>query len=376
MVLIDDLPAELIDCVLLYLTWKDILSCYHASRIFHVVSNCRLRWLMYDKTPVYTLLRYRILDGIRYKVEIMNMHINDRILRLAIMFDCMEIIDYFVECGFTIMPYHLNYAITYCNMNMIKHLHNKWKVPFDLYSSIEAARYCLVHELKELKTMGIIYNNCCVDIAVKRGAYYVIVYLYSIGLRASTLIHAAKCGNVTIAKLLLRYNARNNNLAINLAARNGHLDMITFLHAKKATATQYAIHQAAKYNYLEVVHYLHFIGTNKDNITFDMALTGCELKMCKYLWIMGLYCSRTGIQEVAKRGDVDIMRCIHEKQRPYFHMNELNPLDTAATYGHKKLVQYLITIGYPIHGTSIQQVIVSGNIELFDIIISCIEPIL
>jgi len=360
MVSIYDLPPEMVDMILLNLGFRDTVSCYRAARLFHVVSRPRMQWLRYANTPIGTIMRYNLLEGLKYKVEQLDQKSllkDETTLRYAILFNRKDIVDYLLENGSKAYSKNVNYAVQHGHLDLIDHLLKRWSLQFDIYTPFHAVTYCEVEELERLREMGVQYNDDCVDVAIKRERYNIVPYLYSQGLRAKSAIDAGRLGDIPTIKLLLQHGASNKGLALNLAARGGHLGAVKLLYTEGALGSEFSLQQAARYDHLETVRYLHFIGIpTKMFTTFDFALRGGSLKVCKQLMAFGLFCSKSGVIEVAKHGDVEILKYIHEKQRPFFHALELNPLDVAATYGHLEAVQYLVTQGYKVHGIVVNQI--------------------
>ncbi len=70
---------------------------------------------------------------------------------------------------------------------------------------------------------------------------------------------AAKNGDIELVKFLHSIGAECTTYAMDVASQNGHLEVVKFLHSIGAKCTRWAMNMACIYGHLEVIKFLHSI---------------------------------------------------------------------------------------------------------------------
>ncbi|RQM11056.1 hypothetical protein B5M09_006013 [Aphanomyces astaci] len=130
---------------------------------------------------------------------------------------------------------------------------------------------------------------------------------------APVMDQAAAMGHLPALMLLHTLGVDCSSRAMNLAAKEGHLDVVTFLHAHRSEgATTSAMNWAAEYGHFEVVQFLHRHRTEG--------------------------CTKGAMTRAAKAGHLNIVEFLH------FHRNEggyRDMLHGAVAAGHVHVVDFL-----------------------------------
>ncbi|KAF1334122.1 Abc transporter g family member 31, partial [Globisporangium splendens] len=212
----------------------------------------------------------------------------------------------------------------------------------------EAARYgrfdivCFLHERSLEKGVT---NPSAMDVAAKNCHLDIVKFLHynrSEGCSTLAMNNAAAYGYLEIVQFLHEHRSEGcSTAAMNCAARGGHLDVVRFLHENRYEGcTTSAMDYAARYGHLEIVQFLH-----------DHRAEGCSTQAMDDAAKFGHFhivqflhhnrregCSTNAMDAAAARGDLDILKFLHD------HRNEgctTEAIDAAAANGHLLVVHFL-----------------------------------
>ncbi|KAF0696984.1 Aste57867_12297 [Aphanomyces stellatus] len=156
--------------------------------------------------------------------------------------------------------------------------------------------------------------------------------------------------------------------AIDGAARNGHLDVLRFLHMHtKATCTTDAMDLAAMNGHLEVVQFLQI--ERQEGCThwaIDTAAGNGHENVVRFLHSHGAPCTTDAMNRAARNGHLEVVRFLHTHRQEgcttravewaamnghldvvqFLHLNRpegctTNAMDDAACFGHLNVVRFL-----------------------------------
>jgi hypothetical protein len=82
---------------------------------------------------------------------------------------------------------------------------------------------------------------------------------------------------------------------IDIAARDGHLEVVKYLYKKGVVATKWGIDYAAYYGHLEVIKYLYKQGVKDSECSINLAAEYGHLEVVKYLYSQGIEATEDGI---------------------------------------------------------------------------------
>ncbi|MBO9495741.1 ankyrin repeat domain-containing protein [Thalassotalea sp. G20_0] len=184
--------------------------------------------------------------------------------------------------------------------------------------------------------------------------------------RNEQLIETARAGNIDDIKALLEQGADINlrcgyDHPIATAAREGHLDMVRYLHKKGAITDQCfpsPIIEAAQNGHVDVVRYLHRAGVSADSSQngtslIGHAIIGGHIDVVKYLIKHGVDVNSsdqytdTPMCEAAEWGRFDIVSLLVDKGADIdgCRKGAHTPIYIAACNGHRDIVKFLVAQG-------------------------------
>src|SRR6187399_764980 len=89
--------------------------------------------------------------------------------------------------------------------------------------------------------------------------------------------------NIDICIELKRYYPLKSKISIEEASRDGHLEIVKYLHATGTDCNAYVMILASCRGHLEIVKYLHYINVKCPTDAMNMASTYGHLEVIKYL---------------------------------------------------------------------------------------------
>jgi len=171
-----------------------------------------------------------------------------------------------------------------------------------------------------------------------------IAQFYPEGFDEIAMIQAARNGHLDVIICLdevLGENIMCTPEAMNVAAGNGHLEIVKWLHTNRNDGcTTTAMNEAAANGHLETVKWLH--ANRKEGCTIhamDKAASGGHLNVAMWLYEnRDEGCSVWAANEAAKNGHLDVIKWLHETQPGVW---TANAIDFAATNGHLNVIEWL-----------------------------------
>ncbi|CAK4129395.1 unnamed protein product [Aphanomyces euteiches] len=130
------------------------------------------------------------------------------------------------------------------------------------------------------------------------------------------------------------------HLALDIAAQEGHLAMVKYLHERDFMCSEDAMDHAAQGGHLDVVQFLHEHRTEGcTEYAMDAAAERGHLEVVRWLHEhRDEGCSTDAMTYAARNGHLDVVRWLHE------HRTEgcsTRAMDLAATCGHLEIVKFL-----------------------------------
>lgn len=171
------------------------------------------------------------------------------------------------------------------------------------------------------KTGPMCFSESAMDLAAANGHLNVVRYLHDSGYGCSDVAmdDAATNGHLEIVKFLHDNRTEGcTTAAMDGAAKNGRLDVIEWLHEhRREGCTDFAMNLAAENNHRHVVQWLH---ENRTEGCTDWALTGA-----------------------ATGGHLEMLKWLQEHRHLSYSGNSpVNPVDLAAGGGHLEAFRWLI----------------------------------
>ena len=183
------------------------------------------------------------------------------------------------------------------------------------------------------------------NIAAMNGHFEILEYLHNNGCPwdSWTCANAAMNGHLEIVKYLHSNGCPWDRYAYAYAAGNGHLEIITYLHNNGCPWDESACANAAANGHLEILKYLHTNNCPWDKWACDDAALNGHFEILEYLHDNGCPWDCSACVNAAANGHLEILKYLHNNSCPWDSLTCVN----AAMNGHLKILKYLHTNGYP-----------------------------
>ena len=165
-------------------------------------------------------------------------------------------------------------------------------------------------------------------------------YLNLTFLNATISNSTIKNGHFDIVRYLHENGCHWNEWSCTIAAENGHLEILKYLHKNGRSWDRYTCMGAAENGHLEVLKYLHENGCPWDTHSFFPAIENGHLNILRYLHENGCHWNVYVCSHAVKNGHFDVVRYLHENGCPW---NENECTNAAARNGHFDILKYLQT---------------------------------
>ncbi|KDO32625.1 hypothetical protein SPRG_02326 [Saprolegnia parasitica CBS 223.65] len=195
------------------------------------------------------------------------------------------------------------------------------------------------------------------DWAAANGHLDVVTFLHekrSEGCTTKAMNRAAANGHLDVVTFLHEKRSEGcTTKAMNRAAANGHLDVVTFLHEKRTEGcTMAALSGATVEGHLDVVLFL--VEHRDDGAShgiLDSAAADGYLDLVTYLNELGRFpCTTSAVDEAAKNGHLDVVDYLLTNRREGGSRDDA--VRGALDNGHIEIVQRLVAAGYSLPTTS------------------------
>ncbi|CAK4505122.1 unnamed protein product [Aphanomyces euteiches] len=129
--------------------------------------------------------------------------------------------------------------------------------------------------------------------------------------------------------------------AMDIAAQNGHLEMVKFLHVRKHKCTSDAMDLAAKFGHYDVVLFLHENRTEGCTTdAMDKAAGLGKLDLVKFLHENRAEgCTKKAMDKAAKGGHIRVLEFLHKNRSE--GCTAIVAMEAAARRGHTEIVRWL-----------------------------------
>ncbi|RLN82465.1 hypothetical protein BBJ28_00026426 [Nothophytophthora sp. Chile5] len=187
----------------------------------------------------------------------------------------------------------------------------------------------------------------------------------SLGCSRHATSHAAKRGDLVMLNWLQSHFAVDYpTAALDLAASNGHLEVVQWLHAQNVKGTADAMSSAATSGHFEVVKWLHANRVEGCTVrAMDGAAERGFLEIVQWLHSNRTEgCSTAAMDGAAANGHLEVVQWLHEHRGEGCSVNAMND---AAWKGHLEVVKWLH--GHRTEGCTnkaMQFAVVSGHLEV------------
>ncbi|KAF0706014.1 hypothetical protein As57867_006820, partial [Aphanomyces stellatus] len=128
--------------------------------------------------------------------------------------------------------------------------------------------------------------------------------------------------------------------AMDGAARNGHLDVVQWLHAQGYACTSKAVDDASRNGHMSVVEWLTALGIPATKAAMNGAAAAGHLTMVQYLHRHRKEgCTREAMDAAARGGHLPTVQWLHQHRREGC---TVEAIDGAARHGHVHVVEWLL----------------------------------
>ena len=135
--------------------------------------------------------------------------------------------------------------------------------------------------------------------------------------RQKDMTHWADVGDLEALKYLHRLKRQCTDVvAMQRASRNGHLQVVKFLHSIGVACSVSAMEWASENGHLQVVKFLHSIGMPYDSKAIDWASHNGHLQVVKFLNSIGATCTSHAMDWASANGHLDVVKFLHSIGAP------------------------------------------------------------
>lgn len=137
------------------------------------------------------------------------------------------------------------------------------------------------------------------------------------------------------------YNKLKYNESMYEAAKNGHLNIVKYLHSNNIKLTTKLVHHASRKGHLNIIKYLHENNVRLTKKSLNSACKHGHYKIVKYLYKNGVRTGEHAIKNACKNGHLKIIKYLHRHGEKYSYLG----LDRACKNGNLEVVEFLHKIG-------------------------------
>lgn len=221
--------------------------------LIHAIENGKLEMVKYllenyeglvvNRSELDMAIKSGNLELVKYFIEVLGIQFNKAALNSAVISDNMEMVKYFQGNRLSVNPTVLQSIFRHGNLEMLKYVikmqSSLVKHIDGFYASIFAIKSGnleLVKYLTEKYELFEMYENIVnmLQTAVISGNVEMFRYFHekypNVNIGKNMLINAVVTGNLDMFKCLIKtYNLQVSVLNLQLAAKNGHLEMVKYI---------------------------------------------------------------------------------------------------------------------------------------------------
>lgn len=218
--------------------------------------------------------------------------------------------------------------------------------PWDAKACIKAARHGRLQVLESLFKNGVYWNDLRYSqselfrVAIKGKHLNIIEWLLSHGFsfEKDACAAAARYGNTKLLSAIRTAGCPWNHETVDMAARGGHLETLQWALSNGLQWDEGVSVEAAKGGSLELLIWAVAKGLSVDEESIMIeAIQGGHRSIIEWCLTRGIAFSATACFEAASKGDLDLLKTLHEKGAPL----DKYVANAAAHYGSKDILEWL-----------------------------------
>lgn len=191
--------------------------------------------------------------------------------------------------------------------------------------------------------------------------------------RKNPMEHWAEVGDLKGLQFLhrqLKIKCKPNAMA--KASRNGHLDVVKYLHSIGAPWYPQSIIWASSHGHLAVVKFLHnVVKMPCPSEAMDWASSNGHLAVVKFLHEIGVPIGTIALDHASAYGFLDVVKFLHEIGAPY----TTEAIDYACAFGYLDVIKFLHNIGAKCTTLAIENACQCGHMDVVDFLKSHAEMV-
>jgi len=190
-------------------------------------------------------------------------------------------------------------------------------------------------------------NGSYMDKAIAFGGLALVKQLHSLGQQFTPDSHMllARAGNLEMLMFARQNGVVCSNYTFQEAVIRGHLNIVTYLHNEQVAAAHtapYACMAAAREGHLDVLEFLHTHGYDWGTSCIMYAAAGGHRECLRYLHEKGCKWDEFAFTEAASNGHLPVLQYLHNHNAPF----DSNAINNAAGNGHLECLIYLHEVGH------------------------------
>jgi ankyrin repeat protein len=193
------------------------------------------------------------------------------------------------------------------------------------------------------KILNVGEPNHGMDVAAKNGHKDIVEIMIKKGANDfnRAMVQAAKNGHKDIVELMISKGANHFNSAMINAAKNGHKDIVELMISKGANDLHSAMFYAAEYGHKDIVELMISKGENDFDLVMDVAASEGYKDIVELMISKGANNFNSAMNSAALKGHKDIVELMISKGANDFN----GAMVKATTNGHKDIVELMISKG-------------------------------
>ena len=240
--------------------------------------------LQFNETSNYFAVLTDQLEIVMYVIERNTIQPSSDLLEIAINHTRLDVVKYLIGRGVSIRNIDLSVLVHTQDIDLIKQSISLGYRQEDLPEAIAGAaadnQFALVDYLHSLLDSRV--ESLAVDRAARKGHLSMVQHLYSLGYRVVDIGNVAAAGELSIMKFLVSKGEVQGETSMIAAAMFGHLEMVKYLDSINVPLTEISLSASMSRGHLSVAIYIDQRGVKMRPPYIGRAISGDHLSIVRY----------------------------------------------------------------------------------------------
>ena len=240
--------------------------------------------LQFNETSNYFAILTGRLEIVMYVIEHNTIQPTSELLEIAINHARLDIVKYLMRRGTSTRNIDLSVLVHTRDIDLIKHTigfgNHQEELPEAIAEAAADNQFVLVDYLHGLLDSRI--ESLAVDRAARNGHLSMVQHLYSLGYRVVDIGNVAAAGELSIMKFLVSKGEVPGETSMIAAAMFGHLEMVKYLDSINVPLTEVSLSASMSRGHLSVAVYIDQRGIKMRPPYIGRAISGGHLSIVRY----------------------------------------------------------------------------------------------